>query len=87
MFIVHTCCNDILTLTKLKYFCMETKVFFQFEIIINVFMNSFYSFEYLFYGSMVLWQLYLTYISTDGPRAERVNTSFIISDVTVIKSK
>ena len=42
MFIVHTCCNDILTLTKLKYFCMETKVFFQFEIIINVFMNSFY---------------------------------------------
>ena len=27
---------------------------------------------------MVLWQLYLTYISTDGPRAERVDTSFII---------
>ena len=37
--------------------------------------------------SMALWQLYLIYISTDGPRAERVNTSFFIADVTVIKSK
>ena len=36
---------------------------------------------------MVLWQLYFTYISTDGPRAERVNTTFIISDVTVHHQK
>ena len=42
MFIVHTCGNDIFTLTTLKIVCMETKFFFQFEFIINVFMNSFY---------------------------------------------
>ena len=47
----------------MKYFCMGTNFFFQFEIIINVFMNSFY-FIWVpilwFYGSMaIIFDLYI----------------------------